>query len=385
MLQDQAPALELEEMRVVFESDFKTNLEAVFKEFDPVAIAAASLAQVHRAVLHNGDEVAVKLQFPALRTQYLRDMTLIQLLVRTGDWLLNLNGFNDIDFHTVVSTFRNSLENELDFRKEVSNGITCDKNFAQYDDIYIPKYYKEFCSNRVITMEFVRGVRINDKQAQLDLGINPLDSADILNKAMAEMIFKFGHVHCDAHPGNILIRKHPKNSKKPQLILLDHGMYRHYSKAFLHLYARLYLATVSQNYDEMYQVAKILNLEKFAKFLPMILLWKRSDMKLGAPFPKGKKLKKMREKNRKNFGGLEKVNQLLKKMPENMMFIMRASNLVGLHNMVLGGNNRARLIEYGRVCIETLYGEEFNIDEEFEAAEDELLNSALSDLKVTLE
>ena len=132
MLQDQAPALGIDEMRVVFESDFGKKLEDVFQEFDPEAIAAASLAQVHRGVLKNGDEVAVKLQFPALRTQYLRDMSLIQLLVKTGDWLLNLNGFDDIDFHTVVSTFRKSLENELDFRKEVSNGITCSKNFSNH-------------------------------------------------------------------------------------------------------------------------------------------------------------------------------------------------------------------------------------------------------------
>lgn len=207
-----------------------------------------------------------------------------------------MNGFNDIDFHTVVSTFRNSLENELDFRKEVSNGITCSNNFSQYDDIYIPKYYKRYCSKRIITMEFVRGVRINDREGQVNLGVNPLDSASILNRAMAEMVFKHGHVHCDAHPGNILIRNHPKNPKKPQLIILDHGMYRHYSKAFLYLYARLYLATISQNYDEMYQVAKILNLEDFARFLPLILLWKRSDMKLGAPIPRDpKKIKKMRK------------------------------------------------------------------------------------------
>jgi aarF domain-containing kinase len=245
VLQDQAPALDIEEMRVVFENDFQTTLESVFKEFDPEAIAAASLAQVHRAVLKNGDEVAVKLQFPALRTQYMRDMSLIQILVKTGDWILNLNDFNDIDFFTVVKTFRKSLENELDFRKEVSNGIQCAKNFAQYDDIYIPKYFKKYCSKRVITMEFVRGVRINDAEGQKNLGVNPLDSAAVLNRAMAEMVFKHGHVHCDAHPGNILIRNHPTQPNKPQLILLDHGMYRHYSKAFLHLYARLFLATIS--------------------------------------------------------------------------------------------------------------------------------------------
>lgn len=68
------------------------------------------------------------------------------------------------------------------------------------------------------------------------------------------------------------------------------------------------------------------------------------------------------------------------------MFIMRASNLVGLHNLVLGGNNRGRLIEFGRVCIDTLYSSEnFNIEEEFSIAEDELLQAALSDVKSTLE
>lgn len=156
----------LDKIKVVLESDFGCKIEDMFREIDPEAIAAASLAQVHRAVLNSGEEVAIKLQYPALRTQYGRDMTLIQILVRTGDWLLNLNGFNNIDFHAVVSTFRKSLENELDFRKEVSNGLKATRNFANHDDIYIPKYFSKYCSERVITMEFVRRVRINDAEAQ---------------------------------------------------------------------------------------------------------------------------------------------------------------------------------------------------------------------------
>ena len=75
----------LEKIKVVLESDFGCKIEEIFAEIDSEAIAAASLAQVHRAVLRSGEEVAVKLQYPALRTQYGRDMTLIQVLVRTGD------------------------------------------------------------------------------------------------------------------------------------------------------------------------------------------------------------------------------------------------------------------------------------------------------------
>ena len=312
-------------------------------------------------------------------------MTLIQILIKTGDILLNMNGFSDIDFHSIVSTFRKSLENELDFRKEVLNGEICAKNFKQYNDIHIPKYYTQYCSKRVITMEFVEGVRINDAEAQKRLGINPLDSAEVLNRAMAEMIFKYGHVHCDAHPGNILIRNHPDYPNKPQLILLDHGMYRHYSKAFIYLYAKLFLATLSQNYDEMYTVSKIFNLEAFARFLPLILLWKRSDTKLGENMPRDKKkLEKMRNEHRKEFGGLKSINKLLKDMPENMMFIMRASNLIGLHNMVLGGNNRGRLIEFGRVCIQTLHSDEFNMEAQIDI-KDELLQSSILDLQSTLD
>jgi aarF domain-containing kinase len=158
-------------------------------------------------------------------------------------------------------------------------------------------------------------------------------------------------------------------------------MYKHYSNAFIQLYAKLYLSTISQNYDEMYKIAKILNLEEFAKFLPLILLWKRSDMKLGENFPTdNKKLKKMRKEHRNGFGGLEKINALLKQMPENMMFIMRASNLIGLHNMVLGGNNRNRLVEFSRACIETLYGE-FDLDAEYTHSNEELLKEAYEELK----
>lgn len=79
------------------------------------------------------------------------------------------------------------------------------------------------------------------------------------------------------------------------------------------------------------------------------------------------------------------MNEMLKMMPENMMFIIRASNLVGLHNMVLGGNNRGRLLEFGRVCIETLYGEEFSAEESFAEAEDEFLTGALNSMNNTLD
>ena len=95
--------------------------------------------------------------------------------------------------------------------------------------MYVPKYYKELSGRRLITMEYVEGKKINDKSGiETDLKLNTKQCAAILLQTFALMIFKYGHIHCDAHPGNLLIRQNPKDKSKPQLVILDHGFYKSY-------------------------------------------------------------------------------------------------------------------------------------------------------------
>lgn len=220
VLQDSGPQVPYSEIKTVFEFDFKRPIEEVFDKFEHKAIAAASLAQVHKAELKSGEQVAVKLQFPTLRSQYTKDMNLLYILVRASDSFLKWYDFKGLDMTKIFQTFRESLTDELDFRKEVKNGEKTTELFRENDNVFVPGYYKEFCSSRVITMEFVEGMKINDVAGIESLGVAKKDVSELLINSFAKMIFRHGHVHCDAHPGNFfIIRKHinqksPEKSKK---------------------------------------------------------------------------------------------------------------------------------------------------------------------------
>lgn len=107
---------------------------------------------------------------------------------------------------------------------EVNNALKSKENFKDYPLVYVPQYYRELSSKRLITMEFIRGEKINNKKGIESLGLNPKDVAKVLIDVFAKMIFEYRHIHCDAHPGNIFVRK--TSEGKPQIILLDHGLYR---------------------------------------------------------------------------------------------------------------------------------------------------------------
>ena len=97
--------------------------------------------------------------------------------------------------------------------------------FKDYDDLYLPKMYTMESSKRTIMMEFVEGTKIdNVKKLKEEYG-DPMRATSILSDIFARMIFMHGHVHCDAHPGNIFVRPNPKDKKRPQIVLIDHGFY----------------------------------------------------------------------------------------------------------------------------------------------------------------
>lgn len=265
------------------------------------------------------------------------DIKFMNFLVKTADYLLNRNGYEKINFSELFSTFQENMKEELDFKIEVLNGKKTRKNFLKDPNVYVPRYFDDYCSSRAITMEFVRGVKINDKDAIVNLGLNPIHASHLLINTLGSMIFLYGHVHCDAHPGNILIRKNPLNEKIPQLILLDHGFYRKYDSKFRTAYSRLWIALVERDSKVIDEVSEELGIGEFSKYLPMILLWRVSDkQKLG---------QKITDEDRKRFRsnatggleGLEKINEIMRTLPRHMMFIIRASNLVAIYNTVLGG------------------------------------------------
>lgn len=100
------------------------------------------------------------------------------------------------------------------------------------------------------------------------------------------MIFSFGHIHCDAHPGNILIRRHPKDPNKPQLVLLDHGIYRTISKDFRLIFCELWTKLMQFDNQSVSKLARILGIEEYAHYLPILFLFRtaHSTKEIGATF-----------------------------------------------------------------------------------------------------
>ena len=136
----------------------------------------------------------------------------------------------------------------MDFKKEVVNAERTRNAFKSYDDLYIPKNYIPLSGKRAIVMEFMKGLKITQVEELEKRYGDPKLATDILIDIFAKMIFKIGHVHCDAHPGNILVRPNPRNKQRPQIVLLDHGFYCDLSDKFRNLFCNLWYSMVTMDY-----------------------------------------------------------------------------------------------------------------------------------------
>lgn len=351
VLQDSGPQIDFEAINTVFKADFGKSIDEVFDSFERSAVAAASLAQVHRAY-YQGKEVAVKVQFPTLRSQFDKDMALMGVLVRTADRILRAYQYKDMNLEKIFNTFRGSLKEELDFTNEMANGKRTEEIFKGWKDVFVPKYYESLSGGRVLTMDFVNGVRINQKDEIIKQGFDPKEVAKILIHAFSRMIFQFGHVHCDAHPGNLLVRPNPADPLKPQLVILDHGFYRNYDAKFMHNYCLLWKSIVLQDYDTMKAISDDFGIGEYYKYLPLVLLWRSKNSKRLGDL--------MTENDRKSMIkqemiGFEVINYIMQKIPEHMIFIIRASNLIAIHNATLGGTMRERFLIFTESCYRALY------------------------------
>ncbi|KAJ0661647.1 putative ABC-type Cd(2+) transporter [Helianthus annuus] len=224
--------------------------EEIFEEFDPVPIASASLAQVHVARTHQGQKVAVKVQHMHMTDTAAADYATVELIVNTLHRL-----FPSFDYRWLVDEVHDSLPKELDFLNEANNSIKCMDNFrrlsphiAEY--VYAPAVYWNLSTSKLLTMEFVEGPQVNDLKSIQKLGINPHDIARLVSRTFAEMMFKHGFVHCDPHAANLLVRTLPSSKsgifgrRKPQLVLLDHGLYKQLDISMRTNYAALWKALV---------------------------------------------------------------------------------------------------------------------------------------------
>ncbi|XP_031629897.1 aarF domain-containing kinase-like [Contarinia nasturtii] len=238
VLHSNAPKNPVEDLYKVIRQDLKVNPDELFETFDPEPLGTASLAQVHRATLKNGQEVAVKVQHPYVMGNSKVDMKTMEYLCKIMSFV-----FPEFSMQWLVDESKKNLPIELDFLNEGRNAEKVAIMFKDYKWLKVPKIFWDISSKRVLVMEYATGGQVND----LDyIHKNKIDTYDIANKIgqlYSNMIFINGFVHSDPHPGNILVRKTSKGDN--EIILLDHGLYANLTDEFRYTYSKLWLSILN--------------------------------------------------------------------------------------------------------------------------------------------
>jgi ubiquinone biosynthesis protein len=186
-----------------------------FSEFDPVALASASIGQAHRAKLLNGKPVVVKVQHPGIEGTIRRDLNILSSLASLAEVRDEFKRYEPV---AVVREFKQTMLRELDFRREMRNLQQFRQNFAEDETVVFPKPYPELTTGRVLTMQFLNGTSVGDKPGLLAKKIDGESMARIGAGVFIQMMFRDGFYHGDPHPGNLLILS------KGRVGVLDGGM-----------------------------------------------------------------------------------------------------------------------------------------------------------------
>jgi len=251
-LADQAATFDFSDVREVVEADLGCCMDDVFSEFDKHPIASASIAQVHRAKLRcSQDEsmdanrcVAVKVQKPNIPAQNGCDLLVYHLVLQVLEYAFEL---------PLAWTFaytKCQLEAELDFRIEAQNAQRASQELEHCKHlrgkVVVPKVYTEHSGRRVMVMEWIDSIgAVSDGAALRHAGLKAPEVMRTATQVFGHQIFSTGHVHCDPHPGNLLVRLAPSGSPsslKWQLVLLDHGLYCDMSPQLRKEYADFWVA-----------------------------------------------------------------------------------------------------------------------------------------------
>jgi ubiquinone biosynthesis protein len=242
-LQDSVPPFSAETARSIVEQELDQPLDEIFEKFENTPIAAASIGQVHRAVLHGGQSVAVKIQRPGVTRTMNRDLEILQdlssLAERKLDWA------KQYGLTRMVAEFSRSLLAELDYAQEGRNAERIAAQQPEQAKVAIPAIYWDFSSARVLTMEYVEGITLNRREELLERGIKLKKIAQQLVEMMLDQIFIHGFFHADPHPGNVMLLDNGK------LALIDFGMVGRLSEEMKDSLSALVIALMRRNTDSM--------------------------------------------------------------------------------------------------------------------------------------
>jgi len=231
------------ESRKIIEEELKAPISSVYASFDDAPVAAASIAQVHRATLLDGDEVMVKVQRPNIERMIDRDISIMRWLAELME--SRIPELAPYDMPGIVDEFARTIRRELDFFIEASNAMQLRKNFEHSAVLFVPRVYTDLSSKRVLVLEKVEGIRI-DEYARLDReGFSRKELALKGGEAFFKMVLKDGFFHADPHPGNIFVLADGR------LGLVDFGIMGRVSEENMERFASIFLALANHDYDAL--------------------------------------------------------------------------------------------------------------------------------------
>lgn len=353
VLHSKAPASPLHSVLQVLREDLGTDPEELFSGFSEHPIGAASLAQVHRATLRSsGETVAVKVQHPSVLGNSLVDMATMELLVNIVARL-----FPEFSLMWLAEETKRNLPLELDFVNEAHNTDRVRRMFAHFPWLEVPEIHWKLTTRRVMTMQFCEGGQVNDRHYLQENGISPVEVSERLGRLYSEMIFVQGYVHCDPHPGNLLVRR---GSHGATLVLLDHGLYTELTDQFRLQYANLWLSLIRKDLAGLEhwggQLGVTGELHKILSCIVSGRSWRSVTQGISSQKQTQQEGAEIKAFATQNFSI---ITRILSMVPRQMLLIFKTNDLLRGIETSLGTRGMARsFITMSRCCVRAVYEEQ---------------------------